>query len=80
MSYAVIARSDSGKPMPNYSYFLGDIGAGALSNLYYPHADRGIGLVFTNAAIGIAGKAGGTVIREFFSKRLTTNVPGEGKP
>jgi hypothetical protein len=48
--------------------------------LYYPHADRGIGLVFTNAAIGIAGKAGGTIIREFFSKRITTNVPSNGKP
>ena len=79
-SFAIITRSDSGKPMPNYSYFLGDIGSGALSNLYYPHADRGIGLVFTNAAIGIAGKAGGTIIQEFFSKRLTTNVPPAGAP
>jgi hypothetical protein len=79
-SFAIITRSDSGKTMPNYSYFLGDIGSGALSNLYYPHADRGIGLVFTNAAIGIAGKAGGTIIREFFSKRITTNVPSDGKP
>jgi hypothetical protein len=79
-SFAIITRSDSGKPMPNYSYFLGDVGSGALSNLYYPHADRGIGLVFTNAAIGIAGKAGGTIIREFFSKRITTNVPADGKP
>src|SRR5882757_2159951 len=32
-SFAIITRSDSGKPMPNYSYFLGDIGSGALSNL-----------------------------------------------
>ena len=79
-SFAIFTRSDSGKPMPNYSYFLGDIGSGALSNLYYPHADRGMGLVFTNAAIGIAGKAGGTIIREFFSKRITTNVPADGKP
>ncbi len=41
-SFAIITRSDSGKPMPNYSYFLGDIGSGALSNLYYPHADRAL--------------------------------------
>jgi Carboxypeptidase regulatory-like domain len=79
-SFAIVTRSDSGRPMPNYSYFLGDIGAGALSNLYYPHADRGMGLVFTNAAIGIAGKAGGTIIREFFSRRITTNVLDNGKP
>jgi hypothetical protein len=80
LSYSVIARSDTGKPMPNYSYFLAAICSGALSNAYYPHADRGINLVFTTAAIGIAGRAGGTVVREFFSKRLTTNVPGNGKP
>jgi hypothetical protein len=81
ISYSVIARSDSGRPMPNYSYFLGDICSGALSNLYYPHANRGVGLVFTNAAIGIAGKAGGAVLREFFSKRVTTHVPsGDGNP
>ena len=79
-SFAIITRSDSGKMMPNYSYFLGDIGSGALSNLYYPHADRGLGLVFTNAAIGIAGKAGGTIIREFFSKRITTHVPPPTTP
>jgi hypothetical protein len=79
-SFAIITRSDSGKPMPNYSYFLGDIGSGALSNLYYPHADRGVGLVVTNAAIGIAGKAGGAILREFFSKRITTNVPPAGTP
>ena len=66
--------------MPNYSYLLGDIGSGALSNLYYPHADRGAGLVFTNAAIGIGGRAAGTIIREFFIKSVTTNVHGNGKP
>jgi Carboxypeptidase regulatory-like domain len=80
MSSAVIARGDSGKPMPNYSYFLADIVSGSLSNAYYPHADRGINLVFTNAAIGIAGKAGTAVIQEFFSKRVTTNVPTDTKP
>ena len=80
LSYAVVARSDTGKPMPNYSYFLAAICSGALSNAYYPHADRGINLVFTNAAIGVAGRASGTAIREFFSKRFTTNVPGNGKP
>jgi hypothetical protein len=80
MSSAVIARSDSGKPMPNYSYFLGDMVSGALSNAYYPHADRGINLVFTNAAIGIAGKAGSAVLQEFLSKSLTKNVPADAKP
>ena len=80
VSFAFVTRSDSGRPMPNYSYLLGDMCSGALSNLYYPQADRGANLVFTNAAIGLAGRAGATVLREFFSKRLTTNVPRTGKP
>ena len=80
VSYAFVTRSDSGHRTPNLSYILGDIGSGALSNLYYPHADRGVGLVFTQAAIGVAGQAAGAVVREFLSRRLTTNVPGEGKP
>jgi hypothetical protein len=58
LSWAVIVRSDSGHLMPNYSYLLGDLTTGALSNLYYPRANRGTGLVFTNFAIGVAGRAG----------------------
>jgi len=41
--------------MPDYSYLLGDLTAGALSNWYYPRANRGAGLVLTNFAIGVAG-------------------------
>lgn len=80
LSWAVIARSDSGQPVPNYSHLLGDLGAGALSNLYYPRANRGAGLVFTNFAIGIAGWAGDGVFREFIVKHLTRNAAGKGKP
>ena len=80
LSWAVILRSDNGHPMPNYSYLLGDLAAGALSNLYYPRADRGASLVVTNFAIGVAGRAGEGVIREFVTKRLTRNIAGNGKP
>jgi hypothetical protein len=80
VSYAFVARSDSGRLMPNYSYFLGDVCSGALSNLYYPSSSRGAGLVFTNAAIGLAGRAGLNLAREFLFRRITTNVPGNGKP
>ena len=80
LSWAVITRSDSGHSEPNYSYLLGDLASGALSNLYYPPADRGVGLVFTNFAIGIAGQAADGVFREFVAKHLTKNVPSAGKP
>lgn len=80
LSWAVILRSDSGHSVPNYSYLLGDLTAGTLSNFYYPRSDRGAGLVFTNFAIGIAGRAADGVLREFVVKRLTKNVAGDGKP
>jgi hypothetical protein len=73
---AFITRSDSGLTQPNYSYLLGDLSSAALSNLYYPQANRGVNLVFTNAAIGLAGRVAGNILREF-SKRATTNAPGE---
>jgi hypothetical protein len=72
---AFLARSDTGLTVPNYSYLLGDLGSAALSNLYYPKANRGPSLVFTIAAVGLAGRIGGNILREF-SKRLTTNAPG----
>ena len=75
VSSAFVARSDSGKTMPNYSYLLGTMASGALSNAYYPRADRGIGLVFTTAAIGIGGRAAQAVLEEFISKRITKNAP-----
>jgi hypothetical protein len=76
---AFFTRTDNGLTAPNYSYFLGDFGSAALSNLYYPRANRGAGLVFTNAAVGLAGRIGGNILREF-SKRLTTNASGTAKP
>ena len=76
ISSAFVTRSDAGLTQPNYSYLLGDLSAAALSNLYYPRANRGASLVFTNAAIGLAGRVAGNILREF-SKRATTNAPRE---
>lgn len=80
ISYAFIARSDRGRLMPNYSTFLGGVCSGALSNLYYPASSRGAGLVFANAAIGLAERAGENLVREFIYKRLTKHMSGNGKP
>jgi hypothetical protein len=74
---AFLSRSDSGRTVFNSSYLLGDMCSGALSNLYYPKANRGAHLVFTNTAVGLAGRVGTNLMREFLSKRLTTNVAGD---
>ncbi len=73
LSYAVVLRSDDGSYQPNYSYLAGYLTSGALSNTYYPHDDRGVGLVFTRALFGIAGTAGEGLLREFVFNHLTTN-------
>jgi hypothetical protein len=75
---AFVTRSDRGRTVPNYSFLLGDMCSAALSNLYYPPANRGASLVFNRAAVGLAGRVAGNLIREFLSKRL--NVAGDGKP
>ena len=80
LSWVAVVRSDGGRPMPNYSYWLGGLASGALSNLYYPRANRGVGLVFTNFAIDVGTRAGDTIFQEFVLKRITTHVPGKGKP
>jgi hypothetical protein len=74
---AFFTRGDNGRTEPNYSYVLGDMCSGALSNLYYPRANRGVHLVLSNTAVGLAGRVGGNILREFLPKHSTTNVPGE---
>ena len=61
--------------MPNYAYIFGNISAASLSNTYYPTASRGTGLLLTNLAVGLAGRAAKNLIQEFAGKRLTKNVP-----
>jgi hypothetical protein len=66
-----VARSDSGKWMPNYSSLGGNLASSALSNLYYPRADRGAGLVFGNFAIGTAERIGASLAQEFIIGKFT---------
>lgn len=80
VSSAFVAHSDSGRAVPNYSYLLGDMSSGALFNLYYPKANRGAHLLFTNTAVGLEGRVATNLLREFLSKRLTTNPSDNGKP
>ena len=75
LSYAFVARGDTGTTIPNYAYLLGNMGAAALSSAYYPREERGAGLILTNAALGIAGRAVQGVVQEFVARRVTTNVP-----
>lgn len=81
-SAAVIARGDDGRWKPNYSRILGNFSAAAISNLYYPAADRGASLVLLNGLGGTGADAVANLIREFLLKHITSHVPkGEnGEP
>jgi len=76
MSTAVIAKGDNGKWQPAYASVLGDLGAGALSNLYYPAGSRnGAALTFENGGLSILFDGVGNVVQEFLLKHLTPKVP-----
>ena len=72
---SVICKGDNGHWQPNYSTILGGLAAGGISNLYYPSTDRGAGLTFENAAIGIGATAAANILQEFVIRKLTPHLP-----
>jgi hypothetical protein len=76
LSRTVITKGDNGRWQPNYSGILGEFGAGAVSNLYYPPEDRnGMRLTLQNTAIGLGSAAMGRLAQEFLLKKLTSSRP-----
>ena len=73
---AFICRGDNGKPEFDFSHIGGDFAAGSLSNLYYPEANEGASLIFTNGLIEIGGMMGTNLLREFVLRGITSHVPG----
>ena len=72
---SVICKGDNGHWQACYSTLIGGIAAGGISNLYYPASDRGAGLVFENAAIGIGATAAANILQEFVIRKLSTHIP-----
>jgi hypothetical protein len=66
ISSAYRCKSDNGRWVGNYGNLLGNIGAGAISNLYYPPADRGTALIFENAFVDTAQGSLGALAFEFW--------------
>jgi Carboxypeptidase regulatory-like domain len=75
ISSAIICRGDNGHRQPNVSGVLGDLSAGAISNLYYPASNRhGAQLTFETGLLGVAGDALNGIFQEFVLRRLTPSV------
>jgi hypothetical protein len=72
LSTAVVCKGDNGRNQFNYSSILGNLSAGALTNLYYPASSRnGIGVTFENGALSTLGVGAGHVLQEFLFERIT---------
>jgi hypothetical protein len=82
MATNVMCKHDnSGKWEPNYSNIGGNIIGGAISNLYYPGGDSGVGLTISNGFIVTAEGAVGSIFDEFWpdvSRKLLHKDPTHG--
>jgi hypothetical protein len=80
---AFICKHDNtGKWEPNYSNVGGNIITGAISNLYYPGSNSGIGLTISNGMIVTAEGAFGAMFQEFWpdiSRKLFHKDPTNGR-
>jgi hypothetical protein len=66
-------RGDNGKREFNYSSIGGDLGSGAISNLYYPQSSRGLSVTISNTLITTAGRMVTATAQEFLFKKVTTH-------
>ncbi len=74
ISSPFIARGDNGHLQMNVSSIGGDISASAMTNLYYPKIDRGVGLVVKGTLEATGARAISAVLQEFVFRKLTTNT------
>jgi hypothetical protein len=82
LAASVVCRGDNGQLQPNYSLVLGNFAASGISNLYRAPGDRTASLTFRNGLIMTGSGAVENLLREFFSRKLTSHVPAfaNGKP
>jgi hypothetical protein len=68
---AFIAKGDNGAWQPNYSSVGGNLASAALSNLYFPKSNRGVGLVLSQFALGTVERIAANVAQEFLLGKFT---------
>ena len=76
LANALVCKGDNQHWQFNYSGILGSAASGALSNLYYPAADReGATLTVETTLLSIGGSAVSNLFQEFLVRKLTPHVP-----
>jgi carboxypeptidase family protein len=73
ISSPFVAKGDNGHWQVNISSIGGDLGASAMTNLYYPESDRGGGLVIKGFLEASGARIASSLLQEFVFRRLTTN-------
>lgn len=66
-----VTKGDNGRSQPNYSSIGGNLASAAISNLYFPSSNRGVGLVLGNFALGTAERIGAALAQEFLLSKFT---------
>jgi hypothetical protein len=67
-------KQDDGTWGFNYSSIGGDLASSALSNLYYPDKDRGVGLTFTSVGTITGGRIVNALAQEFILPKFTSRA------
>jgi hypothetical protein len=65
LSNPFICKGDKGKWQPNYSSMGGDLASAALTNVYYPASNRGVGAVFQIFVINTSERMFTSLVQEF---------------
>ena len=81
LASSVICKGDNQRWQPNYSFMLGSVAVGGISNLYVPANDRNsAAVVFQNALIRIGQGSLGGVLQEFVLPHLTPRRKHQSQP
>ena len=66
VAHSVVAYNDHGRPMFNFSEWMGEVSAISISNLYHPGAQRGVAPAAAMIATDVAMDIGYDELREFW--------------
>jgi hypothetical protein len=83
VTHSIVAYRDNGKPMFNFSEWLGEVSAVSLSNLYHPGARRGVGPAAEEIAFDVAQDIGYDELREFWpevARKLRLPLRDQNEP
>jgi hypothetical protein len=69
-----VARGDNGHRQMNISSLAGDVTSSAMTNLYYPKIDRGVGLVVKGTLEITGARIATAMLQEFVFRKITTNT------